>query len=192
MSGLQSVIQGVATIAPTVASMLGGPLAGTAVSALEGLFGITPAAGASVDDRAAAVAPAIAAATPDQVLALKKADYDFQVQMATIAAGVTNAQVAADGDQVDQVNQTMRAEVASGKGATWREACGWVLAIASFVSVLGVIGLFYVALVLKDMTAINMVPVLTMSIVGVLTVPGAAVGITAWHQGVRDRIAAGQ
>jgi hypothetical protein len=192
MSGLQSIISGVATLAPTVASMLGGPLAGTAVTALEGLFGITPAAGASVDDRAAALAPAVAAATPDQVLALKKADYDFQVQMATIAAGVTNTQTNADAAQVQVINQTMQVEAKDGKGATWREACGWVLAIASFVSVLGVIGLFYVALVLKDMTAINMVPVLTMSIVGVLTVPGAAVGITAWHQGVRDRIAAGQ
>jgi hypothetical protein len=192
MSGIQTAISTVAKFAPTVASMLGGPLAGTAISALESLLGLSPAPDASTDDRASAAAAAVAGATPDQVLALKRADYDFQVQMATIAAGVTNAQVAADGDQVDQVNQTMRAESAAGKGATWREACGWVLAIASFVSVLGVIGLFYVALVLKDMTAINMVPVLTMSIVGVLTVPGAAVGITAWHQGVRDRIAAGQ
>jgi hypothetical protein len=34
------------TIAPTLATMLGGPLAGTAVSALESVFGLAPGAGA--------------------------------------------------------------------------------------------------------------------------------------------------
>lgn len=35
----------IATIAPTLATMLGGPLAGTAITALEGAFGLAPGAG---------------------------------------------------------------------------------------------------------------------------------------------------
>ncbi|HLN23867.1 MAG TPA: hypothetical protein VK558_07785 [Patescibacteria group bacterium] len=52
-------------VAPTLATMIGGPLAGTAVSALEGVFGLTP-----TGDKAAALT-AVAAATPDQLLAVK-------------------------------------------------------------------------------------------------------------------------
>jgi len=55
-------------VAPTLATMIGGPLAGTAVSALESVFGLTP-----TGDKAAAL-QAVAAATPDQLMALKAED----------------------------------------------------------------------------------------------------------------------
>lgn len=71
-------------LAPMLATGLGGPLAGGAVSMLEGVFGLTPAAGATIDDRQASIATAISGATPDQLLALKKADQDYSVQMATL------------------------------------------------------------------------------------------------------------
>lgn len=53
-------------IAPTVASMLGGPFAGQAVSGLEQVLGLAP-----TGDKDAALA-AVATATPDQLLAIKK------------------------------------------------------------------------------------------------------------------------
>lgn len=59
----------IGTIAPTLATMLGGPLAGTAVAALEGVFGLAPGAGAE-----AVTAAAAAGMTPEQVAAVRAAD----------------------------------------------------------------------------------------------------------------------
>jgi hypothetical protein len=63
------------TVAPTLATALGGPVAGLAVTKLEEFFGVK-----GVDKLDAAVA----GASPDQMLALKKLDNDFKVQMADI------------------------------------------------------------------------------------------------------------
>ena len=75
MSGFwDGVLDVVGSVAPTIATALGGPLAGTAVSALADVFGL------SSDDKDG-IAKAIKSATPDQLLALKQADYAYQVKM---------------------------------------------------------------------------------------------------------------
>jgi len=71
---MTDILSMLGAIAPTIASALGGPAAGLGVKALENVFGL-PAG-----DKEVAL-QAIAAATPDQLLALKKADGDFAVQM---------------------------------------------------------------------------------------------------------------
>lgn len=60
----------IASFAPTLATMLGGPLAGTAVSALAGALGLKP------DADADEVTQAIQAGTltPDQIVAIRAAD----------------------------------------------------------------------------------------------------------------------
>jgi hypothetical protein len=55
-----------ATLAPTVASVLGGPLAGMATTAIISAFGLAP--DASQDD----IMKAVSAATPDQMIKLKE------------------------------------------------------------------------------------------------------------------------
>jgi len=65
----------VRTVAPTLATALGGPLAGLATRAI---------AGAVLGDENASeadIAKALQGANPDQLLALKKADQDFAVKM---------------------------------------------------------------------------------------------------------------
>lgn len=81
----------VASIAPTVASMLGGPLAGQGVQFLESQFGVLPTAGDSLTARAGALLQAVPAQTPEQILALKKEDdalaaklADANIQLAAI------------------------------------------------------------------------------------------------------------
>lgn len=78
----------VGTVAPTIATALGGPLAGLAVKAIGGALGMGDGA------TEAEVAAKIAGATPADLLALKKADQEFAVKMreldvdlARIAAG---------------------------------------------------------------------------------------------------------
>lgn len=74
-------------VAPTIAAAAGGPLAGSAVTAIEGVFGLKPEGDAT--KRQDAAAAAIAGASPEQLLNLKKADADFQSRMAEL--GFENA-----------------------------------------------------------------------------------------------------
>ena len=82
MSGWTSALNVVKTLAPTIGTALGGPLLGGAISALENVFGITPSASASTDDRQSTLAAAISGATPEQLAAMRKADQDYAVAMA--------------------------------------------------------------------------------------------------------------
>lgn len=65
----------VGTVAPTIATALGGPLAGLAVKAIGGVFGLGEGATESE------IAKAVAGATPEQLLALKSAEQAFIVKM---------------------------------------------------------------------------------------------------------------
>jgi hypothetical protein len=81
MSGWNDALSVVEKLAPTIATVLGGPLAGGGVAALESVFGLTPKPDASTDDRQNAIAAAISGATPEQLAAMRKADQDFQARM---------------------------------------------------------------------------------------------------------------
>lgn len=82
MSGWSDALGVVEKLAPTIATCVGGPLAGGAIAAIEGVFGLTPAPSASTDDRQGAIAAAISGATPEQLAAMRKADQDYAVAMA--------------------------------------------------------------------------------------------------------------
>lgn len=65
----------VGTVAPTIATALGGPLAGLGVKAIAEVFGL----GEGVTE--SEVAKAVMGANPDQLLALKQADQTFAARM---------------------------------------------------------------------------------------------------------------
>ena len=68
----------IGSVAPTIATALGGPVAGMAVKALSGaLFGHD---GATEDE----IKTALANPTADQLSALKKIDADFKIQMKSL------------------------------------------------------------------------------------------------------------
>ncbi|ARK56320.1 hypothetical protein BOC36_24945 [Burkholderia pseudomallei] len=69
-------------VAPTIATVAGTPLLGGAVAALEAAFGLTPDAGASMEQRQNTVAQCVTGASPEQLLALRKADQDYEARMA--------------------------------------------------------------------------------------------------------------
>lgn len=64
----------VGSVAPTIATALGGPLAGAATSAIASALGCDPKD----------VAKAVSSASPELLAAMKKADQDFQVRMAEL------------------------------------------------------------------------------------------------------------
>ena len=65
-------------VAPTIATALGGPVAGMAVKALS--TALLGHGDGSEDD----IRTALATATPDQIAAIKKIDADFKVQMKSL------------------------------------------------------------------------------------------------------------
>jgi hypothetical protein len=72
---MESILNLVRTVAPSLASAVGGPLAGMAVRTIsEALLG-------KPDGTEDELAQAAAKATPEQLLALKKAEHDFTVRM---------------------------------------------------------------------------------------------------------------
>jgi hypothetical protein len=82
MSGWDDALSVVEKLAPTIATVLGGPLAGGGVAALESVFGLTPKPDASTDDRQNAIAAAISGATPEQLAAMRAKDQDYALAMA--------------------------------------------------------------------------------------------------------------
>jgi len=69
----------IGTVAPWIGTALGGPIGGAATRELCKAIGLT-----KDDPSQDEISQAIANATPDQLLALKKADQDFAVQMQTL------------------------------------------------------------------------------------------------------------
>lgn len=63
------------TVAPMLASAVGGPLAGAATGAIVKALGLAP------DTKPEDVATAVVGAAPEQLLALKQAEVQFQAQM---------------------------------------------------------------------------------------------------------------
>ena len=78
----------IGAIAPTIASAIGGPVAGLAVKALSSALLGHP--DGSEDD----INAALSSATPEQIAAIRKADNDFKVQMKSL--DIDLAKIAAD------------------------------------------------------------------------------------------------
>jgi hypothetical protein len=77
MNLAQDALHVLQTVAPTIAKATLGPFGGLAATALSAILGTPPA-----DEQATSAA--LLNATPDQLLALKKAEQDFQVQIKTL------------------------------------------------------------------------------------------------------------
>lgn len=112
----------VKTVAPAIGTALGGPLGGMASKAV---------AGALLGDENATeedIAAAVAGASPDQLLALKKADQDFQARMKELDIDVEKIH------QQDRDSARER-EVKTGDSATPR-----LLAIGVTLGFFGILG----------------------------------------------------
>jgi hypothetical protein len=76
----------ISALAPTLGSALGGPLGGQAASVIAGVLGCTS------DPKS--INQAIQAATPKQMLELKKAEQNFELQMKELEVDVFKLEVA--------------------------------------------------------------------------------------------------
>lgn len=105
-----------ATVAPTIATLLGGPLAGQGVQALEKVLGLQPGSG---DE---AVSTALLGASPDQILALRKED-DAQKQF------YSNAKIQIEKIDADDRNSARQREAAVKDNTP--KLLAWTIVVAS-------------------------------------------------------------
>jgi hypothetical protein len=83
----------ISTVAPWIGTALGGPLGGMALEAAVNALGVS-------DKTAEGLKQALSGATPDQMLALKKADQDFALQMQALGfKQVADLEALAAGDR---------------------------------------------------------------------------------------------
>ena len=106
-------------LAPSIATALGGPLAGVAIKTLSSaLFG-------HEDGTEEQISAAMATATPDQLAAIKKIDADFKVQMKSLDIDLERI-AAGDRDSARQMQ---------------RETKDWVPKVLAIVITLGFFGI---------------------------------------------------
>lgn len=115
-----SALKTIGALAPTIATALGGPVAGMAVRAIESAFGLD-----ETGDQNAAM-QAVAGATPEQLLALKKADQEFALAM-------RRADIDVEKISADDRNSARRREVDAHDSWTPRGLA--VLIVAAYIAV---------------------------------------------------------
>lgn len=108
MSGIGDVIK---AVAPTIATALGGPLAGAAVSFLSSKLGVP----------AETVEQAVAGMTPADLVKMKELDYQFQEEMGRQGISLQLAQIDVNKTEAGSTNWFV---------AGWRPFIGWTCGLA--------------------------------------------------------------
>ena len=106
------------SVAPTIATALGGPLAGAAVSFLASKLGVDPAV----------VEQTVAGMGPADLVKMKELDQQFQLDMAKIGISIDMAQIGVNTTEASSTDRFV---------SGWRPFVGWV----------GGVSLAYVAIV---------------------------------------------
>lgn len=130
MSFLDDALSVLGSVAPTIATALGGPFAGQAVQAAVGLFGLGD--DATKDD----LLQAVSKATPEQLAALRKIDADFAVRMRELDVDLAKVNA---GDR----DSARKREVDSGDSRTPRG-----LATASTVTFFGCVAFVFYCVIM--------------------------------------------
>lgn len=163
---------------PVLGTALGGP-GGAAIGTL-----VASALGCEAEPQA--VASAIDSDTAQAAIALRTVQENNRAQLEQLVI-TSQTQI------VLAVNQTMQAEAKSG-GLTsiWRPLWGIISACAFVILIIGIIVLGWKAITSGNATALNMIPLLVTACMGLFSIPGAILGVTAWHRGKMQRVQAGE
>ena len=165
-----AIAQGLAAFAPSIARWLGGD---KAAEVAETVVGIAKQVTGSVDNPVAAL----------------QANPQLALQFQQIWNAHELALYQEETKRLSEVNQTMRTEATAEDKWTrrWRPFWGFVSAVAFFLCVMGILLLAVYAVRTKDFELIRMIPDLVGELSFLFAVPGAILGITAWHRGVNQR-----
>lgn len=163
------------------------PLLGTALGGPGGgAIGTLVASALGCDAEPQAVATAIDADTAQAAIALRAVQENNRAELERLI-------ITSETQIVLAVNKTMQVEAKSkGLSAIWRPLWGIISAGAFALLIIGIIILAWKAIESKDINALNMIPLLVGACVGLFSIPGAILGVTAWHRGKMQRVQAGE
>lgn len=166
------------------------PLLGSALGPVGGVAGAMVAAVLGVDNEPEAITKGLENASPETIAELKRVQFENKTELAKIGFKVQIAEAEAAEKSIGHVNQTMQVETKSEDAWTrrWRPFWGYVSAVAFFLTcmAIGWSVLSGDAVVIKELGSI------VMAITALFAIPGAILGVSAWHRGVKQRIEAGQ
>ena len=162
--------------APMIATMLGGPAAGAITKMVANKLGVaaTPEAiGAELESN------------PQAMLKLK----ELELERFKVKVDLKKSEMDEDTKRMESVNVTMREESKSTAWWTsgWRPFWGFASAIAFVILVGFVCYLAYKAIVENDSNAMTMIPQMIFAFTGLFAIPGAILGVSAWHRGKMQR-----
>lgn len=165
------------TIAPTAATLLGGPLAGMAVKFLADKIGVPEATQETV-----AQALQNMQETPEG--RVKLAEIDSDLRKHAIDSGIDLEKLAVQ--NASDINETMRAEAAAEHwpSYTWRPAIGFAVAIDLVASVIIVLiaytGVMFFHI---DPNVLSYLPALLGAMAALVGVASPILGIASWFRG---------
>ena len=162
--------------APIIATMFGGPMAGAVTKMIANTLGVdaTPEAIGLELER-----------NPDAMIKIKRLELErFKVEV-----DLEKTEMVTDAEKMESVNVTMREEFKATKWWTsaWRPFWGFASAIAFVILVGFVCYLAYSAIAENDSDAMTMIPQMVFAFTGLFAIPGAILGVTAWHRGKMQR-----
>lgn len=165
------------TLAPTAATLLGGPLAGMAVKFLADKLG---APAATVD----AVTTALSSLNETPEGRIKLAEIDAALRTHAIDAGIDLERLAVT--NAADVNKTMQTEAGSEHWPTysWRPSIGFAVAINVLMTSLTV-ALAYVMVIFMDRKpdVLNYLPAMIGAMAALVAVVAPILGIASWFRG---------
>lgn len=165
------------TIAPTAATLLGGPLAGLAVKFLADKIGAS-------SETTEAVTSALESMTGTAEGRARLAEIDAQLQAHAIDAGVDLERLAVA--NATDVNRTMQAEAGSEHWPTysWRPAIGFAVALNVLMTSMTVSAAYVMVIFLRrDAEALNYLPAMIGAMAALVGVVAPVLGIASWFRG---------
>lgn len=156
----------ISSIAPTLATMLGGPLAGTAVTALESAFGLAPGAGADGITKVLQTGQM----TPEIVAAVRAADQKHAeiIGQQGLDLQTLNAKHEEAMEQIEQTDRASARTSNSNRDATWWIGASILVTFALIMSAVlyGCYGILTGGITIKDSAVVAAVAGLVGSVVG--------------------------
>ena len=131
---------------------------------------------------------------PRQAAAAIERNPELQLKLQQAMAPVLIAQYEAETRRLESVNQTMQAESRSEHWPqySWRPFWGFASAAAFFIVTAFVCVLGWQAIQGRMPEALPVLPMLISSFATLFAIPGAILGVAAWHRGKQQRLAAGE
>lgn len=194
--GVRKVLGG---IAPLAGAAIGGPAGGLVGSLLSQAL--------DVPAEPEAIEQALVGAPPEKIAEVKKAMLEHKTELARIAAKREENELANETQRIEAVNVTMRAEAQAGAkhkvsaiaASLWRPFWGVVSAVAFGVQVWYIMHLVSKVVNLVNSGNIDQIPAVLTAVSTIVTtllplwaVPGAILGVSAWHRGQMQRVQAGE